>query len=196
MFSLISLAFAFSKVKRVLGLLWSWLCHRSFWQLVSLGLAVFVLVQHFELTRAHRATALWQSQFNAEKTAFDQTMANLRSARLKAKADDAANVQRVKAEQSAISERTANDFEARIADARARAGRLSRDAATHPGGGGATPVSGLLPAASGAAQASGENGLPAGDALTATEQAIQLDELIKWVRAQAAVDPNKGKPDG
>ena len=28
------------------------------------------------------------------------------------------------------------------------------------------------------------------DALTATEQAIQLDELIKWVRAQAAVDPN------
>jgi hypothetical protein len=32
--------------------------------------------------------------------------------------------------------------------------------------------------------------LPASDALTATEQAIQLDELIKWVRAQAAVDNN------
>jgi hypothetical protein len=26
--------------------------------------------------------------------------------------------------------------------------------------------------------------------LTATEQAIQLDELIEWVRAQAKVDPN------
>ena len=25
----------------------------------------------------------------------------------------------------------------------------------------------------------------------ATEQAIQLDELIKWVKAQARVDPNK-----
>jgi hypothetical protein len=27
--------------------------------------------------------------------------------------------------------------------------------------------------------------------LTATEQAIQLDELIKWVRAQAAVDNDR-----
>ena len=26
--------------------------------------------------------------------------------------------------------------------------------------------------------------------MTATEQAIQLDELIKWVRRQAAVDAN------
>jgi len=26
--------------------------------------------------------------------------------------------------------------------------------------------------------------------LTATEQAIQLDELIKWVRRQHSVDPN------
>jgi hypothetical protein len=26
--------------------------------------------------------------------------------------------------------------------------------------------------------------------LTATEQSIQLDELIKWVKAQAAVDPD------
>ena len=30
-------------------------------------------------------------------------------------------------------------------------------------------------------------------ALTATEQAIQLDELIAWVRKQAAVDPNKAR---
>jgi hypothetical protein len=28
--------------------------------------------------------------------------------------------------------------------------------------------------------------------VTATEQAIQLDELIKWVRAQAKVDNNRG----
>jgi hypothetical protein len=32
--------------------------------------------------------------------------------------------------------------------------------------------------------------LPAPDALTATEQAIQLDELIKWIRSQAKVDNN------
>ena len=33
-----------------------------------------------------------------------------------------------------------------------------------------------------------ENRLPLDERLIATEQAIQLDELIKWVRAQAAVD--------
>ena len=42
----------------------------------------------------------------------------------------------------------------------------------------------------GLAESPEETRLPAADALTATEQAIQLDELIKWVRAQAAVDPN------
>jgi len=45
-------------------------------------------------------------------------------------------------------------------------------------------------AAAGAAEAAGKDGLPQTDALTATEQAIQLDELIKWVRMQAAVDNN------
>ena len=43
--------------------------------------------------------------------------------------------------------------------------------------------------ARGTAQAAGQDGLPPQDALMATELAIQLDELIKWVRAQADVDP-------
>jgi hypothetical protein len=48
-----------------------------------------------------------------------------------------------------------------------------------------------LPGAAGsAAQAAGQGGLPPEDALIATEQAIQLDELIKWVRRQSALDPN------
>ena len=38
--------------------------------------------------------------------------------------------------------------------------------------------------AGGAAQ---ENGFSVDDALIATEQAIQLDELIKWVNAQAVI---------
>jgi hypothetical protein len=39
-----------------------------------------------------------------------------------------------------------------------------------------------------------EESLGADDALIATEQAIQLDELIKWVRAQHAVPPNRAEP--
>jgi hypothetical protein len=49
---------------------------------------------------------------------------------------------------------------------------------------------GISAATGGTAQASGQDELPASDELTATEQAIQLDELINWVREQAKVDNN------
>jgi hypothetical protein len=49
---------------------------------------------------------------------------------------------------------------------------------------------GLSVAAGGPPQAAREGGLSVTDRLTATEQAIQLDELIKWVKAQASVQPN------
>src|SRR3954447_9642689 len=55
-----------------------------------------------------------------------------------------------------------------------------------PRASGGAPMPGPSAAPAGAAQATGQDRLPEADALTATEQAIQLDELIKWVRAQAA----------
>jgi hypothetical protein len=64
-------------------------------------------------------------------------------------------------------------------------------AAADSGDGGRAPVPSLPASTGGAAQNAGEDQLPDTDKLIATEQAIQLDELIKWVRAQAAVDLNK-----
>jgi hypothetical protein len=52
-------------------------------------------------------------------------------------------------------------------------------------------VPGLSAAAEKPAQAAGEDRLSQSDQLIATEQAIQLDELIKWVRAQAAVEQSR-----
>jgi hypothetical protein len=50
-----------------------------------------------------------------------------------------------------------------------------------------------LPATPGQShQTAREDGLSISERLIATEQAIQLDELIKWVRLQAAVDNNGG----
>lgn len=56
---------------------------------------------------------------------------------------------------------------------------------------------GLSAAAGRTAQAAGEDRLPRsalgpGDALLATEQAIQLDALIGWVRAQSGIGMNHG----
>jgi hypothetical protein len=92
-----------------------------------------------------------------------------------------------------INERTAYDFEARLADARARTQQLRLDAqsaAADPGGRASALVPGLPAAAGGPAKAAGEDRLPEADSLTATEQAIQLDELTKWAERQHAIDPS------
>ena len=105
---------------------------------------------------------------------------------------DRAHVSRTESAQRNINGRSAKALDTRLADARARAQRLRRQ--TRPpagvtGSGAATAVPGLPGRAPGSAQAAGKAGLPGDDALIATEQAIQLDELIKWVRAQSAIEP-------
>jgi ATPase subunit of ABC transporter with duplicated ATPase domains len=159
-----------------------------------LALALILLVHD----RNHwKGTAeLRQQQLAQTKAAFDQTVAGYRAAAAQARAADAANAARVEAEQAAINERIEDEYQTRIAAARADARRLrdNQAAAANPGSGRAASMPGLPTPASGTAQAAGEDRLSESDRLIATEQAIQLDELIKWVRAQAAVDPNTVAP--
>ena len=159
----------------------------------SLCLGLLLLLQAGETRHWKKSSGQFEQLYRTEQTASAQTVANYRAAADAARAADRAASDRARAEQTAISERTINDYETRLADARSRARRLqpaAAAAATHPCGGRAAAVPGLSPAPCGADQAAGQDGLPAADALTATEQAIQLDELIRWVRKQAAVDPN------
>ena len=112
-----------------------------------------------------------------------------------ARAADRAAARRVASRQQIINDRSEHALETRLADARARSRACAPQpkAAADPGARRSTPVPGLPAAPAGPAQAAGEDRLPNSDALTATEQAIQLDELVKWVKAQAAVDPDNGK---
>lgn len=135
--------------------------------------------------------------YRAEQAAHAATVANYRAAADQARREDAANLARAKAEQDKITERTGHDFESRIASARADARRLREQAAaaaaTDPRAGGTAPVPGIPTPAGAIAESAGEDRLPQSDALIATEQAIQLDELIKWVKAQAAVPATEGR---
>lgn len=152
------------------------------------ALALALLVH--DRNRWKSTASLRQQQVAAEQAAHLATVATYRAAAEQARAADAANVARVQSEQARINERTSHDFQSRIAAARARSGQLRRQAegaASNPGGGRAAPVPALPAAAGGLAQAAGENGLPATDQLIATEQAIQLDALIDWVRRQHGV---------
>ena len=158
----------------------------------SLGLAILLFIQKAETSHWKKRSASFEKLYHQDQTAFATTTANYRAAAQQARAADQANVARVTADQSGINERTANEYETRLAAARAYAERLraSAEAAADPDTGRSAPLPLVSAASSGPSKTAGEDQLPSADALTATEQAIQLDELIKWVRAQAAVDNN------
>lgn len=163
---------------------------------MSLCLALLLVIQKVETCHWKKQSAQYEQLYHDGQSALATTVANYRAAANAAEASDKANADRVAAEQRNINERTAHDFEARLAAARARADQLrvsTQSAAADPGSRPAAPVPGLPAPAAGADEAAGEDGLPPADALTATEQAIQLDELIKWVAAQAKVDTSASK---
>ena len=159
----------------------------------SLALAILLLVQRGETRHWQRQSGHFEQLYTHEQAALAGTVANYRATAQQAEASDKANAQRVAAEQHTINERTEHDFEARLAAACSLAQRLrvqSAAAAADPGSGANPPMPGLSAPAGRPHQAASENRLPQPDALSATEQSIQLDELIKWVKKQAAVGPN------
>jgi hypothetical protein len=158
----------------------------------SLALAILLLVQKAETRHWRKQSASFDQLYRQEQSAFTTTVANYRAAADQARAADQANAARVAADQRTINERTENDLEARLASARTRAQqlRVQPEAATHSRPDRNASMPGLSAAARGAAQAADQDRLSAADALTATEQAIQLDELVGWVKAQAKVDNN------
>jgi hypothetical protein len=161
---------------------------------VALALGVMLLIQKGETRHWRKESAGFEQLYTREQAAFATTVADVRAAADQARAADRANVARVTAAQKTINQRTADEYQTRLAAARARAQqlRLSAQAAANPGGGARAAMPALPAAAGRLAEGPGQDRLSGPDALTATEQAIQLDELIKWVRAQAAIDNNGG----
>ena len=153
-------------------------------------LLVLVLVKAGEVRHWRKQSARFELSYLAAQSEAARTVANYRAAADTARAADLANAARVAAGQRAISERTSNDLETRLTDARARAHRLrlAANAAATAGRAGRAASLPTAPATAGAPGGTAqENGLSLPDRLIATEQSIQLDELIKWVTAQETV---------
>lgn len=145
--------------------------------------------------RAERDTA--RAEKAAEIAAHQATKEAYRRAQAEAARIEAERLARVQAEQQEITDVITADYRERVAAARADAERLREqlgragERAAGPGGG--EPVPAARAAAGGAAETPGDNGFLDLDwRLTATEQAIQLDTLIDWVEAQAAVPTGAG----
>ena len=161
----------------------------------SACLALLLVLQKGETRHWRKQSGQFEQLYRDEQSARAATVANYVAAAETARAADRAASERARMQQQAINERSSHDYEVRLADARARARALrlpseTGAAATNPRSGGAAAMPRLYPAPGGPVGTTEENRLPAADALTATEQAIQLDELINWIRAQAEVDPN------
>ena len=159
----------------------------------SLTLGLLLIIQKGETSHWRKQSDTFEQLYHSEQAAFSTTVAQYRAVADQARAADEANLNRVAVDQAAINQRTANEFEARLAAARADARRLrlQSEAAADSGARRSASMPGLSAAPGGAAQGAGQNGLPHTDRQIATEQAIQLDELIKWIRQQHAVDPNR-----
>lgn len=158
---------------------------------VSVILASMLGLTAYREDQWHSSSVAFESQFHAEQAAHRQTIINYQNAAETARRQDAANMARVQAQQAAINERTKTDYEARLASARAEYARLVRTyagATSHSGSSPAADVPGPIGAPGGPHGATAEDGLSLPDRLLATEQAIQLDELIKWVRANTGID--------
>jgi hypothetical protein len=156
-------------------------------------LALLLVIQKGDTRHWRKQSDQFERLYRGEQSAFAGTVANYRAAAEAARAADRAASQRVAAEQHDINQRSQNALETRLANARSAAVRLrgeDRTAESYSGARRSARVPGLSAAAGRPAQAAGEDGLPLTEALTATEQAIQLDELISWVRRQHEVDPN------
>ena len=160
---------------------------------IGLVLAVLLVVERGETRHWQKQSGHFEQLYTSEQAALAGTVANYRAAAQQAQASDKANAERVATEQHSINERTKDDFQARLAAARSLAQRLRVEdaaAAADPRGRAGAAVPRLSAPAVGPAQAAGQDRLPLADGEIATEQAIQLDELIKWTKKQAAVDPN------
>lgn len=161
----------------------------------ALLLGTLFLVKAGDARHWRKQSGRYEQLYLAEQSSRAQTIANYRAAAETARKQDLAHAAQVAAEQRAISERTTHDLQARLADARARAHRLqlgARAPAAAGGGGRAAAVPAPGAAAGQAHRPAGDDGLPLpvpslslDERLIATEQAIQLDELIKWVKAQS-----------
>jgi len=159
---------------------------------VSVCLALLLVIQKGDTRHWRKQSGQFEQLYRGEQASFAGTVANYRAAAEAARSADKAAAERVRTEQAAINQRSNHDLQARLADARANADRLRQlaESPAHSGPRGGALVPGLPASASRADQAAGQDRLPLAEALIATEQAIQLDELIGWVRRQHSVNPS------
>ncbi|CAD7335135.1 hypothetical protein FIM10_01765 [Sphingomonadales bacterium 56] len=163
--------------------------------LLVAAVIIFALNARLDLRTIERDNA--RDQAAAEAKAHAQTVANFRAASAAAKLAADRNVERVKADQAAITKGSVDDYKARLADVDARYERVRAQLAarTDLGGSDLAPMS-IASAATCRAYGGGSCDDLLAKLRIAERQAWNLIALRKWVRDQTAVPFNPAAPQG
>jgi len=156
-----------------------WLSRRSLAELACIALAVFAVVQHFELTSARSSAARWHKQFDAEHAGRLADRAAYTKAQDDAAAANKAHVQAENKLREQINEASRSSFIADRDRLRAQSGGAAGSAGVSEV---PKPAPGTPPEVV---------SLPPAELLRAQETELQLNALIDWILGQSKVDPNK-----
>lgn len=155
--------------------------------LASYGVLGFE-VHHWHSSATNLTTELNQQIANNKQLVLDYTTA----AKI-AKAQDDANLNRVKVEAAQQNERTDNEYQARVNNLNVELARLRSQSrsTSNPGSPPTAPVPGVPTSPVSVDPKSCSNELLTLDCrFIASKQAVQLDELIKWVNSIHSVNVN------
>lgn len=124
-----------------------------------------------------------------EQKAHKKTKDGYAQAQVTAQLLEQQRIDHVEAEQERITQNVKSSYDRRLAELRARFDRLRNDQAGTSAGGASDhlDLSGVSGTAGGAHEAPVDHGLSAEERLIASEQALQLDELISFVESQLRV---------
>jgi hypothetical protein len=162
------------------------------WIVGGLGCLILGFMLHHsqgQTRAANDRAAAWEKLFHAEQSAFRETVANVRAKTAQAKADDAAHALKVERDQVNRTQEVSSEYQARLAALRSRYDALrvrtgaSQVGLGNPRRGGTAPVPGVPDPAGGPDAATA----PGDFQFNAEANAIQLQELQRWVREQQAV---------
>ena len=167
-------------LKRIGLSVFAWLKSLSFWQLVSLALAAFALLQHFQLADARHDRDSWHRQFTAEHQGRAEDRAAYEKAQKDAAAKNKAEVAQQEAQSQRISDNAKTAYERDLAQLRADNQRLrSKAAPSSPGKPGVSEDGSATKGADGdGVQVSPD------DHLQAQEIELRLMYLQNWVKDQ------------
>lgn len=167
-----------------------------YWKVIAGGIVLIALLFMLHVRTNQRDAA--RNLARDTQSAFDKTVADYRTKAEIARRQDIENVARVQAEQATITQKVSNDYQVDLAAARARADALRVRLSASSGNSGVSGKPGVSEASNATSRPDAttpQNGLSVSERLIATEQAIQLAALQRWIVEQSTVEVKAKAPE-